>query len=146
MELISEKDNIVKVDGEVIQLPLPIPQIIDIAYRVMKGDIISCEDLAKYCHISAREAMDIMLNPAIASMIHNLSIANAKLGFDATAFKNLLQIANGIDSKDADKISAIKALGDIIGYNESKKKGPTNVNINIENLVRNISDSPFKGF
>ena len=80
-------------------------------------------------------------------MVHYLARANAQHSFDATAFKTLLDISRfSLDERN--KISAIKALGDIIGRNESKqaKQSNTNININLDAIVRNTESSPFKGF
>lgn len=131
-----------------LNLPVSIPVAIEIAYRSMKGDIISLDDVAcNYFDGRVVDALKLITNPVFSHMVHHLSVANAKLGFDAVGFKKLLEIARfSVDEKNV--ISAIKTLGDMIGVNESKKqqsKG-TEVNINIDTIVRQQSQSPFKGF
>jgi hypothetical protein len=128
-------------------LPIPLQECIDIAYRSMKGELIGVEDIASYTGKSVVEAIKIITNPIFTQLVHHLTIANAKHSFDAVAFNQLLTISRfSLDEKN--KIAAIKTLGDMLGLNESKKniKQSPVVNINIDQVVRNSKDIPFKGF
>ena len=131
----------------ILTLPLTIPDCIDIAYRSIKGELISVDDIASYTGKSVKEAIGIITHPLFNQMVHHLAMANAKHSFDAIAFKELITIARfSLDEKN--KISAIKTLGDMLGMNESKKniKHSPVVNINIDQIVRNTREIPFKGF
>jgi hypothetical protein len=129
-----------------LSLPLPIQDCIDIAYRSMKGELIGIEDVASYTGKSVVEAIKIITHPLFNQMVHHLSIANAKHSFDAVAYNQLMAIAR-FSNDEKNKIAAIKALGDMLGFNESKKtkQSPT-VNINIDQIVRERKETPFKGF
>lgn len=135
-----------KLDNQQIDLPLEIPLCIEIAYRSMKGELITCDDIASAYNITLTKAMQLITNPTFSHMVHNLSLANAKMGFDSIAFNKLLMIAqHSLDEKN--QIRAISVLGDLVGVNESKKakQSTTNINLNIDTLVRQ-NESPFKGF
>lgn len=141
-------ESLDKLNEKKLNLNVSIPVCIEIAYRSMKGDIISLDDVAcNYFNGRVDEALRLVTNPVFNQMVHHLSVANAKLGFDAIAFNKLLQIARfSMDEKN--QINAIKTLGDMIGVNESKKQQnkKTEININLDTIVRQQSDSPFKGF
>lgn len=128
-------------------LPIPIEQCIDIAYRSMTGEIVGVDDIAAYAQISTILAIRLITNPIFGQMVHHLTLANAKHSFDAIAFKSLLNIAR-YSQDEKNKINAIKTLSDIVGRNESKniKSQPVAVNINIDQIVRNTKSIPFKGF
>lgn len=128
-------------------LPLPIQDCIDIAYRSMKGELIGVEDIAAYANLSIVEAIKVITNPIFNQMVHHLTLANAKHSFDAIGFKELIRIARFSDN-DKDRINAIRVLADMVGRNESKKnvKAAPTVNINIDQVVRNTKSVPFKGF
>lgn len=136
---------------QTIQNNLPsfidIPTCVEIAYRSMKGELIGTDDIAAVYNLTLQQAMQLITNPTFSTLVHNLCLANAKQGFNATAFTNLLHISRtSLDEKN--KISAIKTLGEMIGANESKKakQSKTEININLDAIVRNTTDSPFKGF
>ena len=128
-------------------LPIPIKTCVEIAYRSMKGELLTCDDIAIAYEIPLVDAMKLITNPLFSHFVHNLSLANAKLGFDAIAFRELLHIAQrGSDEKN--KISAIKVLADLTNSNEAKKAkvSKTEININLDSIIRNQTESPFKGF
>lgn len=129
------------------QLPITIPQCVEIAYRSMKGELITCDDIAAAYDIPLVDAMKLITNPIFSHLVHNIAIANAKLGFDAIAFRELINIARH-DIEPKNKINAIRTLADLTNNNESKKAkaSKTEININLDAIVRQQTESPFKGF
>lgn len=139
-------ESLQRIDNTQINLPIDIPTVVEIAYRSMKGELITVDDIAAAYDMTLTKAMELITNPTFSHLVHNLCIANAKLGFDAIAFKELITIAR-LSEDEKNKISAIRTLGDMLGFNESKKakQSQTNINLNIDTIVRNTGQSPFKG-
>jgi len=136
---------------ELIDLPLPVDQCIDIAYKTMEGKIVGASDIIPYLElqynvtITMQQAIAIIIHPTFAMLVHNLSMANARHSFDAVAFNQLISIAqHSPDEKN--KISAIKTLGDLTGLNASKGNRKTEININLDSMIRKNDESPFPGF
>lgn len=129
-----------------LELPISIPEIVDCAYRTMRGDIIGAEDIASVYNLSIADSIKLITNPIFSKMVHHLVLANAKHSFDAIAFNKLILIARqSIDEKN--QIAAIKTLGDMLGMNESKKISSTpTININIDQIIRDRENSTFQGF
>lgn len=136
---------------ELIDLPLPVEQCIAIAYKTMEGRIVNANDIAAYLEleygivITMQQAIAIIIHPTFAMLVHNLSMANARHSFDAVAFNQLVKIAQ-FSPDEKNQISAIKALGDLTGLNASKGNRKTEININLDSMIRKNDESPFPGF
>lgn len=145
-ELIENKNNILKLKtGEEVEFPFPVAKVIEVAYKSIAGELIDASDIAKYLNVSIYEAMKLMTHQVFAQMTHQLALAQARHGFDAIAFNKLMYIAQHSEAERL-QIQAIKTLADIMGLNESKKKNPVNININMDSLVRGNNETPFPGF
>ena len=132
--------------SELAQLPLSIPQVIECAYSAMKGEIVTCDDIARIYGLNKVDSIKLITNKIFGTLIHHLSIANAKFQFDSTACNRLMRIIR-YSEDDKNVIAAIKAMSDITGQNESKKmKAGSTININLDSIVRDSSKSPYPGF
>lgn len=149
--LAEQNSHIVHLEsGDTIELPLPIPQAIEVAYKVMGGDLVTVQDIASYITLangeefSVSNALKLITNQYFTQMVHSLSMAAAKLAFDAVAFNQLIHLAR-FSQAERVRIQAIRTLADMTGLNESKKKTQVNVNIDIDSIVREKKVSPFPG-
>ena len=132
-------------DGTQLVLPLPMSILIKTAYDTITGKLVTAEDIAVALAISIEQAIKIITDPVWGQLVHNLAMANARQGFDAIAYSKLINLARSSESERV-QIQSIKTLADLLGVNESKKKNPVNIEINLDSLVRKNSNSPFPGF
>lgn len=120
------------------KLPLPIQQCMDIAYRTVKGDIKSPEDISRLYQITIHQALQLICNSTFASLVHNLMLAYQKYKFDAIALKRMMDIIE-FSGEEKNAIAATQVASNILGVNQSKQKQPVNYNFNFDTMIRKVS-------
>lgn len=112
---------------------------LEIAELISRGELSSADEISDMYGVSFQQAVSLLGNSNFIALVQGISKARATLAWHSKVIPKVIQMLDNPDPKI--QIQAMKLLGQIT---DSVKGGDFNININLENLVRQFTDSDEK--
>lgn len=107
----------------------------DLLKRISDGEIQCADDVVSHYGVTMDQAIMLLSDPSMIEMTRRLSIANTNLVFHTKVVKKVVNLLDSEDEKTV--LSAAKMIGTISNNLKGNTGSDVNVNINLEQLVKN---------